>query len=160
MLEATTPDEVNRGVALINESMQTVYGVLQEAYYDDREVYHDTTGYVGDTNTSLRRNGLQDTKINARVGAGLGGSAGILLGSALGGALGDNVDDVVIGAGLGGAAGAGLGSGALAGNSNELTKRRIQDATKTRANNVKAGLNPDGTVPHRARPNHLNIPQH
>jgi hypothetical protein len=30
MLEATTMDEVHRGVALINESMQTTYGVLEE----------------------------------------------------------------------------------------------------------------------------------
>jgi hypothetical protein len=161
MLEATTPDEVNRGVALINESMQTVYGVLQEAYYDDNgrynNVYHDTTGYVGDTNSSLRKNGLREAKINARAGAGLGAGAGILLGSALGGALGDNVDDVVIGAGLGGVAGASTGSGTLAGYGNELTNRRIRDASKTRANNVKAGLNPDGTVPPRTRPNHLNI---
>jgi hypothetical protein len=34
MLEATTPAEVNRGVALINESIQQVYSVLQEANFN------------------------------------------------------------------------------------------------------------------------------
>jgi hypothetical protein len=66
MLEATTPDEVNRGVALINESMQTVYGVLQEGM-----IY----------------NGIK------RVGSGLVPLVGAGVGAGLGYFAGEGIDD-------------------------------------------------------------------
>jgi hypothetical protein len=55
MLEATTPDEVNRGVALINESMQTVYGVLEE--FDLSNFTSRVSNWAGRANGCTAENG-------------------------------------------------------------------------------------------------------
>jgi hypothetical protein len=147
MLEATTPDEVNRGVALINESMQTVYGVLQEAYYDNNSIYYEATGQVNDTNSNIGRNGRPEARSNITPSIGLIGGVGALVGAGLGEALIFPKIDSMFGddAGLGGVAGAGVAGGGLALYGMGQTNHQFSDASKTRANNIKVGSNPNGT---------------
>jgi hypothetical protein len=113
ILEATTPDEVNRGVALINESMQTVYGALFE----------------GDRIRQVHIGAIQ--KAAPTIGAaGLGGAA---IGAGLGYALGDDPETADL-AGLGGLGGAVLGAGgAAASYANNAGKDYIARANKRRA---------------------------
>jgi hypothetical protein len=113
MLEATTPDEVNRGVALINESMQTVYGVLFE----------------GDRILQAQMGAVR----NAAPTIGAAGLGGAALGAGLGYALGDDSDEGYS-TGLGALGGAALGAGgAAAGYANKAGNTLMNNAIKKRA---------------------------
>jgi hypothetical protein len=104
ILEATSPDEVNRGIALINESMQNVYGAARK---------------VGAVPAAL---------LGAAGGAALGGISGALssvpdtIARSIGGAIGDDDNttnfgqqayDGIVGLGTLGALGGGVTGGVL-----------------------------------------------